>query len=132
MPGAHRASDAWAMRLLPRLRLRLRDERGMALVMAIGMTTVLGIAGTTAMVYSTSNSTESVQSSSKQKAFSLAEAGINNAMAVLNLPSNNSLEPDLLPNRTSCSSNLATTCSAPYGDGYVVWGGVLDRTSAIW
>ncbi len=104
----------------------------MALVMAIGMTTVLGIAGTTAMVYSTSNSTESVQSSSKQKAFSLAEAGINNAMAVLNLPSNNSLQPDLLPNRTSCSSNLATTCSAPYGDGYVVWGGVLDRSTAIW
>jgi Tfp pilus assembly protein PilX len=112
--------------------LPLLNERGMALVMTIGITTVLGIAGTTAMVYSTSNSTESVQSSSRQDAFSLAEAGINNAMAVLNLPSNNSLEPDLLPNRTSCASNLASTCTAPYGNGYVVWGGTLDRTTAIW
>ncbi|MGB2875569.1 MAG: hypothetical protein WBB76_08865 [Gaiellaceae bacterium] len=112
--------------------LRLRGERGMALVMAIGITTVLAIAGTTAVVYSTSNSTESTQTSSKQDAFSLAEAGINNSMAVLNLPTNNSLDPTILPNRTSCSTNLGSTCSAPYGDGYVVWGGTLDRSAAIW
>jgi hypothetical protein len=39
----------------PWLRLRfIRNERGMALVMAIGITTVLAIAGTTAIAYSTS------------------------------------------------------------------------------
>ena len=95
----------------------------MALVMALGMTVVLGILGTTAMAYTTSNSTESAQSGGKQNAFSLAEAGINNSMAVLNLPTNNSLDPDVLPNRTSCATNLGSTCTAPYGDGYVVWGG---------
>jgi hypothetical protein len=104
----------------------------MALVMALGMTMVLGIAGTTAMVYTTSNTTESGQSGGKQNAFSLAEAGINNSMAVLNLPTNNSLDPDMLPNRTSCSTNLAATCSAPYGNGYVVWGGTLNRATAVW
>jgi hypothetical protein len=104
----------------------------MALVMALGMTVVLAIVGTTAMAYTTSNSTESQQSGRKQNAFSLAEAGINNAMAVLNLPSNNSLDQDLLPNRTSCATNLGATCSAPYGNGYVVWGGTLDRSTAVW
>jgi hypothetical protein len=104
----------------------------MALVMALGMTVVLGILGTTAMAYTTSNSTESAQSGGKQNAFSLAEAGINNSMAVLNLPTNNSLDPDVLPNRTSCATNLGSTCTAPYGDGYVVWGGTLDRATAIW
>jgi Tfp pilus assembly protein PilX len=112
--------------------LRLQSERGMALVMAIGITTVLAIAGTTAVVYSTSNSQESAQTGSRQDAFSLAEAGINNAMSVLNLPTNNSLDPDTLPTKTSCASSLGSTCTAPYGSGYVVWGGTLDRAAAVW
>jgi Tfp pilus assembly protein PilX len=112
--------------------VRLRSERGMALVMAVGITTVLAIAGTTATLYTTSNAQESAQSGSKQNAFTLAEAGINNSVSVLNLPTNNSLDPDILPNRTSCSTNLGSTCTAPYGNGYVVWGGTLDRSTAIW
>jgi hypothetical protein len=104
----------------------------MALVMAIGMTTVLAIAGTTAVVYTTSNSQETTQSGSRQSAFTLAEAGINDAMSVLNLPTNNALDPDILPTTTSCSTNLGSPCSAPYGSGYVVWGGTLDRSTAVW
>jgi hypothetical protein len=104
----------------------------MALVMAIGITTVLAIAGTTAIAYSTSSATQSTQTRSRTDAFTLAEAGINNVMAVLNLPTNNALDPDILPNKTSCSTNLASTCAAPYGDGYVVWGGTLDRATAVW
>jgi Tfp pilus assembly protein PilX len=113
--------------------LRLvREERGLALIMAIGMTTVLAIAGTTAVAYSTSSSKQSVQSGSRLSAFTLAEAGINNVMSILNLPTNNALDPDILPSKTSCSTNLASTCSSPYGDGYVVWGGTLDRSTAVW
>ena len=74
----------------------------MALVMAIGITSVLGIAGTTAIAYSTSASTQSSQAQSRQSAFSLAEAGINNSMSILNLPTNNALDPDTLP---KCTSN---------------------------
>jgi Tfp pilus assembly protein PilX len=110
----------------------VRCERGIALVMAIGITTVLAIAGTTAIAYSTSSSTQSAQTRSRSDAFTLAEAGINNVMAVLNLPANNSLDPDILPTKTSCSTNLASTCTAPYGEGYVVWGGTLDRSTATW
>ena len=44
----------------------------MALVMAIGITSVLGIAGATAVAYSTSGAQESQQSGARQNAFSLA------------------------------------------------------------
>jgi Tfp pilus assembly protein PilX len=84
------------------LRLRLRDERGMALVMAVGIAAVLMIAGTTAIAASTSASKESAQSRSRQSAFSMAESGINNSMAILDLPTNNALDPDVLP---ACTTN---------------------------
>jgi hypothetical protein len=103
----------------------------MALVMAIGIMTVLAIAGTTAIAYSTSSAQQATQTRTRQSAFSLAEAGINNAMAVLNLPTNNALDPDILPNKTSCSGSLGSTCS-PGGDSYVTWGGTLDRSAAVW
>src|SRR4029078_13188667 len=90
------------MRLWLRLRGRLKNERGMALVMAIGITSVLGIAGTTAMVYTNSAAQESQQSSSRQSAFTLAETGINNVRSILNLPTNNALDPDTLP---KCTTN---------------------------
>ncbi len=103
----------------------------MVLIMAIGIMTVLAIAGTTAVMYSTSSAQQATQTRTRQSAFSFAEAGINNAMAVLNLPTNNSLDPDILPSTTSCSTSLATTCS-PGGEGYVTWGGTLDRSAAVW
>ena len=74
----------------------------MALVMAIGITTVLAIAGTTAIAYSTSSATQATQSRARQSTFSLAEAGMSNAMAVLNLPTNNALDPETLP---KCTTN---------------------------
>ncbi len=123
-------------------RVQLRSERGMALVMALGMTVVLGIAGTTAMVYSTSNSTQAYQSRSRGNAFSLAESGINNSMAILDLPTNNALDPDTLPkctsNNTKYSDPTATHTStstwlhATYSGGSVDYCGTLIRASALW
>ena len=97
MPGPGPGSDASNMRVQAWLRVRLDDERGMALVMAVGIAAVLLIAGATAIAASTSASKESVQSRSRQSAFSMAESGINNSMAVLNLPTNNALDQDTLP-----------------------------------
>jgi len=114
----------------------------MALVMAIGITTVLAIAGTTATVYSTSSTTESSQTSSRSTAFNLAESGINNSMAILNLPTNNALDPDVLPkcttNGTKYSDPTATRTSTStwlhgaYGDGTVDYCGTLIRQTALW
>jgi Tfp pilus assembly protein PilX len=124
------------------LRLRLACERGMALVMAIGITTVLAIAGTTAMVYSTSSSTESSQTSSRSSAFDLAESGINNSMSILNLPTNNALDPDTLPkcttngtkysDPTAIRTSTSTWLHGTYGDGTVDYCGTLVRQSALW
>lgn len=114
----------------------------MALVMAIGIMAVLGIVGTTAVAYSTSATTESSQSLSRQSAFTLAEAGINNVMSILDLPANNALDPDTLPkctnNNTKYSDPTAdrtatsTWLHATLDGGTVDYCGTLVRASALW
>jgi hypothetical protein len=98
----------------------------MALVMAVGMLGVLTMSGTAVVAYTTSNSRTSSYSKQNELAFSLAEAGLNNAMAVLSLPSNNALDPDVLP------STEATASSASYEGGTAKWYGTLDRSQAVW
>jgi Tfp pilus assembly protein PilX len=136
------AQGADLLRMRRWLRVRLLDEGGMALVMAIGITTVLAIAGTAAMTYSTSSSTQSAQSRSRANTFSLAEAGINNSMAVLMLPTNDALDPDTLPKCTTNETKYGTVGSIPtaqstwrhdsYGSGSVDWCGTLNRSQAQW
>jgi hypothetical protein len=114
----------------------------MALVMAVGITTVLLIVATTALAYSTSSERESTQTRSRSSAFSLAESGINNSLAILNLPTNNALDPDVLP---ACTSNgtkysdptavrtsTSTWLHSTVGGGTVDYCGTLIRSSALW
>ena len=114
----------------------------MALIMAIGIMTVLAIVGTTAVAYSTSSAQQSAQTRSRTSAFSLAEAGVNNSMAVLNLTTNNALDPETLPkctnnekkysdaaaDRTSSSTWRHSTIDG----GTVDWCGTLVRKDALW
>jgi len=114
----------------------------MALVMAIGITTVLAIAGTTAISYSTSSTTQSSQTSSRSSAFDLAESGVNNSMSILNLPTNNALDPDTLPkcttngtkysDPTAIRTSTSTWLHGTYGNGTVDYCGTLLRQSALW
>ena len=114
----------------------------MALVMAIGIMAVLGIAGTTAIAYSTSATTESSQTQSRTTAFSAAEAGINDIMAVLNLPANNALDPDVLPkctnngtkysDATADRTSTSTWQHATVDGGTVDYCGTLVRSQALW
>lgn len=101
--------------------LRLRGERGMTLVLALGVMVVLSVSAVAVIDYTSSNSRTSAMGKTDKVAFSLGEAGMNNAYAVLNQPSNNSLDPDLLPARTTY-----------YDGGRVVWSGTLDRSAAVW
>jgi Tfp pilus assembly protein PilX len=124
------------------LRVRVDSERGMALVMAIGIMTVLAIAGTTAIAYSTSSAQQSAQTRSRTSAFSLAEAGVNNSMAVLNLPTNNALDPETLPKCTSNEkkysdaaadrTSTSTWRHSTIDGGTVDWCGTLVRKDALW
>ncbi len=90
----------------------------MALVMALGILTVLTAVGGAVMSYSTSNQTEAAHSRANDFAYQYAEAGINMALAVLNNSSNNAGNQYLLPARTT---------SMPYGS--VTWSGVLTHTT---
>lgn len=111
---------------------RLRDERGIALLMALGVLVVTSIMMVSIVTYSSSSSRASSSSKASQVAYALAEAGINNAMAVLSLPSNNALDQCLLhpPTPTSCASN--TPFTSAYEGGTVSWYGILNTNTEVW
>jgi Tfp pilus assembly protein PilX len=65
------------------MRRRLRDESGIALVMAIGIMMVLMIAGTAVVFYAGSNARSAEHSADNARAVNLGEAGMNYARAIL-------------------------------------------------
>ena len=67
-----------------RVLARLQDERGIALVMSIGIMFVLTITVSSVMVYTAASAGHANHSNAGQKAYALAEAGVNDALAVLN------------------------------------------------
>lgn len=109
------------MRLLARA---ARDERGIALVLALGVMFVLALSSVAIIDYATSNSGSATRSNADQSAFALAEAGINTAMAVLSLPTNNAGDPNLLPPPPPSPSARTDT----YETGTATWGGTLSGT----
>src|SRR6266496_5093684 len=86
----------WESQRMRRVNLMLRQENGMALVMALGMMAVLSAVAATLFSYTTANSRSASYSGTRQKAYATAEAGINSAVAVLGLSSNDALDPCLL------------------------------------
>src|SRR4029450_12791051 len=63
---------------------RLSDERGIALIMALGILFVLTISLGTVLYVTSASARHAEHSNAGQKAYALAEAGVNNALAVLN------------------------------------------------
>src|SRR6266849_11004251 len=99
-----------------RLRERLGDERGFALVIAMAVTVVFSMTVVTVIESATSNSRSSDRSKGRISAYSLAEAGINNAASIL--AKSNAYDPHLLhPHGTyaqaDCSSPPASLTGAP-------------------
>ena len=128
------------------------EECGIALVMALGILVVCAIMLTTVVAYTSSAQRTSSFSKARMTVFDAADAGMNNAFAVLNLPTNNSLDPSVLPpchtanpdvstpaatNPTwmTSSSNLtaqSTWNKNVYGNATTYWCGDLDRYGAQW
>jgi Tfp pilus assembly protein PilX len=100
---------------------RLHRQGGFVLPLVVGISTVLAIAGTTALSYTTSSYRTAVRSNADQNAYALAEAGVNNALAVLSEPTNNALDPYLLP-----ASTMAVE------GGTATYTGALDQSTATW
>jgi hypothetical protein len=103
-----------------RILRRLTRQEGFALVLSLGATTVLTIIGASAALYSTQSYGVASRSKADQAAYTLAEAGINNAMSVLSTAPN-PLNPSLLPQRTST-----------YDSGTVTWVGTLNEATGVW
>src|SRR2546421_9527174 len=66
-----------------RLRGRLGEERGFALVIALAVTVVFSMTVVTVIESAASNSRTADRSKGRISAYSLAEAGINNAASIL-------------------------------------------------
>jgi Tfp pilus assembly protein PilX len=130
---------------------RLRDdERGIAMIIALGVIVVLSVATASAIEYTASNSRNAAISDKSNDAYSLAEAGINNAMAILSRPSNNAMDqyalcPDTntvpaLPcwhSPTATCASYATggscwqeTATTVYSTGTVTWSGTFTQNVA--
>jgi hypothetical protein len=116
--------------LIHRLARRLLGQRGLVLPATIGVATVLGIVGTTAVAYSTTNQGVSERQKADQKAFAAAEAGVNDAMAILSNPVKNALD-----NHALCINVLdlpPCTRTSTYEDATVTWAGTLDPVTLTW
>ena len=105
-------------------RLLRRDERGVALVLALLILLVLAIALSSTIYFTSTNSRSAAYSKADQTALALAEAGINNALAIVMNPDNRRFlrRETLLPAQSSATRTT-------YEGGDVVWWGKLDRTS---
>src|SRR2546425_4323293 len=130
------------------LRKKLGSERGFALVLALGITVVLGMSVVTVVEATTANSRSSVQSKNRVSAYNLAEAGINNAAAILAKTSSaydqHALHPQP-PNQPADCANppanpsgaplLGDTCSpfvTTYDGGTATYWGVYDSSKQDW
>ena len=108
------------------MRWRLADERGFSLVFTLLTLLVTSVTLTAVIQFTTSNSRNSTRSKADQIAYSLAEAGLANAAAVLSKPSNNALDANVLPGSEPSDSNPAhANYISQYEGGKVKWWGVL-------
>jgi hypothetical protein len=101
--------------------MRSNDESGFALVMTLLVLSISSVLLVSVISFTSASGRTASYASRGIAVDALAEAGVNNAAAVLSNPSNNALNPSLLPPRTTS-----------YDGGHVTWSGVLDSATGIW
>ena len=108
--------------LAARALARLRDESGIALIMAIGIMFVLTITLGTVIYMTSASARHAERSNASQKAYALAEAGVDNALAVLNTkyPSTTAYPGDTPP------GTFLPTRVTNYDEGKATWSGTLQ------
>ena len=108
-----------------RMLVRLRDERGIALIMALGILFVLTITLGTVIYVTSASARHANNSNAGQKAYALAEAGINNGLAHLasRYPS---------PGKTGNGALPFAGGPLAYTGGAVSWSGIFNSTTERW
>jgi Tfp pilus assembly protein PilX len=107
------------------LRRLLRRQEGITLIMAMGILGMLTMTGTALIYYSDANARSAAYSNSNSSAYDLAEAGINEMMAILSRPENNALNKYLLGEQ---SNGSVTHTTHTYDAGTVEWWGTLSQS----
>jgi hypothetical protein len=115
-----------------RVAARLRDERGIAMVMAVGITVVLALSTIAMIEFTSAGSRTSSVSRSYVVAQQLAEAGINDAQARLNDAANNATSPTLLTGTAPCPGGGNTCFESTYDGGSTRWFGTYDSATSSW
>jgi hypothetical protein len=121
---------------LARLAARLRDESGIALVVALGLMVVFGLTTAAMIEYTSAGSRTASTSRSYSVAQALAEAGLNDAQARLNDTASNPLSPTLLTpapgTGVTCPDGVNTCFQSAYQGGTTLWYGVLGAVAGEW
>jgi hypothetical protein len=99
----------------------LKRQDGIAMITAVGVLAVLAIATASTIAYTTSNTRTAEYSADDAQAYTLAEAGFNEMLAILNKQGNSAINPDLLPPTTSTYENGTVTRSGTFDDGTWKW-----------
>src|SRR5256714_2140917 len=133
--------------LMAKLWRRAADERGFALVIAMAVTVVFSMTVITVIEAATSNSRSSDRSKGRVSAYTLAEAGINNAASILaksNAYDQHLLHPQGTYQPADCASppanpsgapSLGNTCSAyswSYDGGTTTMWGWFNSATSNW
>src|SRR5207247_1365516 len=105
------------------MRRLLRDQQGIALVMALGILITLTITTLAVLTYTTANVRGARYGHARVSAYSLAEAGTNAALAVLNLVTNSvQVATPLYVEGDLCLNNGASVQQGSHGTTLVVKG----------
>ena len=102
------------------MRLRFKDERGVALVMAVWILAFLMLMGSSLVFYAGSGASHAETSTEDARAVNLAEAGENYARAILH----NAADPT--------SSTAVGSGSLALEGGTVTYAGTYDSATKIW
>ena len=111
-------------RVVAAWRRLLREEEGVALILAIVTMLVLTIMLTAVIFLTAAGARDAQRTNAGQRAYSLAESGVNNALAVLeaNYPGTVGYPGDTAATLRPC--RVTTT----YPTGTVTWSGTLDNS----
>ena len=90
----------------------VRDERGISLIMAMGVLGVLSISAASVVFFSNSGARAAHYAKNSDKAYKLAEAGVNRSLAVLY--NQNPLDPAILPSTTETLEGGTVTWSGTF------------------
>src|SRR5205807_6321071 len=118
------------MRAIKRIWQRGSTEHGFALVLALGVMIVLSMTVVTVVESTSANQRSSNMSTGRVSAYALAEAGVNNAVAILRNPSNNALDAYVFCPDSTSAPTLPCPHTDTYATGRSVWSGTLSWNPA--